>query len=321
MRQLRPTLTSFENGWVVGTDEHGVLLAPVSRSVLGAWVAAVRPRQWVKNLLVLAAPAAAGALGSTSSAMNAVLAVVAFTAAASGVYLVNDAADVDDDRAHPVKCQRPIAAGEISVRSARQVGVLLGCSAMVLAVVVNWPLAIVLAVYVALTTAYSAGLRNVPVVDIVVVAAGFVARGVAGAVAVDAAISGWFISVVSVAAVVIVAGKRVGEMVRVGSAAQRLTLRHYSLRSLTMLIDGGVCLIAAAYLGWAATGGINGDDAQGSGVMMWLSVLPVIVALARYRHVARAGGAATPERLLVTDAVLVAAVVAWCGTFLLGVYW
>jgi decaprenyl-phosphate phosphoribosyltransferase len=201
------------------------------RSPPRALIAATRPRQWVKNLLVLAAPGAAGAFTSVRSSVDAVLAMIAFTAVASGVYLLNDAADVAEDRAHPLKCRRPVAAGEISVAGARWSALVSwwwhgarwirrscggGCARGVRR----------------LNVAYSGGLRSVALADIVIVATGFVLRAVAGGVAVDVPLSGWFVIVVSVTSLMVVAGKRLGEMVTVGTDAGRATLRVYSSRGL-----------------------------------------------------------------------------------------
>ena len=290
------------------------------RSPPRALIAATRPRQWVKNLLVLAAPGAAGAFTSVRSSVDAVLAMTAFTAVASGVYLLNDAADVAEDRVHPLKCHRPVAAGEISVAGARWSALVMVVAGVVIGGFADLAVAGVLAVYAALNVAYSGGLRSVALADIVIVATGFVLRAVAGGVAVDVPLSGWFVIVVSVTSLMVVAGKRLGEMVTVGTNAGRATLRVYSSRGLGGMIDGGAVVLVAAYLVWLATSGV-GEVAGDADWVMWATALPVFAAAARFRQVAHRGGAASPERLLFSDRCLMATSAVWCVLFAVGVYW
>ena len=155
---------------------------------------------------------------------------MAFCLAASGTYLLNDASDVESDRAHPTKRFRPIAAGEVSVSTARGVGVVLLLAAFGVGFLTGWRLPIVVLTYLVLTTTYSLWGKQVPVLDLGMVAAGFVLRTVAGAVAVDVPISVWFFIVASFGSLFVVAGKRHSEMVELGedSARVRSTLGAYS---------------------------------------------------------------------------------------------
>jgi decaprenyl-phosphate phosphoribosyltransferase len=145
----------------------------------------IRPRQWPKNLLVFVAPAAAGVLHLPHDAAVAAGAFVAFCVASSGTYLWNDCLDAEVDRHHPVKRGRPVASGALPVRAATTAGTALVLVAVGAGwLVAGWGLALVLASYVAATAAYSRWLKHVPVVEMAVVAAGFVLRAVAGGVAV-----------------------------------------------------------------------------------------------------------------------------------------
>ena len=110
-------------------------------------VQACRPRQWVKNALVLTAPAAAGIALQPRAALQMLVAVIAFTVAASGIYLVNDAVDVQADRAHAIKRLRPVASGELSVRAARTAALVLLPGALVISALLNWQLLVVVAIY------------------------------------------------------------------------------------------------------------------------------------------------------------------------------
>src|SRR3954447_20838106 len=138
-------------------------------STLGGLLRTARPRQWSKNVLVFAAPAAAGVLGQADQLAKTLIALVCFCFAASGTYFLNDAADIDSDRRHPTKQHRPVAAGVISVRGARVVGVILVLAGIGLGFAATWQLALTVASYVALTTLYSTVLKHVPIVDIVAV--------------------------------------------------------------------------------------------------------------------------------------------------------
>src|SRR5690606_13791274 len=151
-----------------------------------------RPKQWAKNVLVFAAPAAAGVLDNREWALDALAAFVCFCLAAAGTYYVNDARDVEADRRHPTKRHRPVASGVVPVPVAYAGGALLLAAAVGLGWLVNPDLALTLGGYIVLTTAYSSWLKHVAVVDLVAVAAGFVLRAIAGAAATQVPISDWF---------------------------------------------------------------------------------------------------------------------------------
>src|SRR6185312_17304170 len=151
----------------------------VARGVLRT----MRPKQWVKNVLVLAAPFAGGVLFSGGMALELAVAFVAFSLAASGIYLVNDANDVAADRAHPTKRRRPIAAGIVPVKLAFAVAVVLLAAAIAISLLASLQLTVVVGVYVAVQLAYCFWLKHQPVLDICIVASGFLLRAVAGGAA------------------------------------------------------------------------------------------------------------------------------------------
>src|SRR3954466_13011207 len=203
---------------------------PDRPSLISALIRTARPKQWAKNVLVVAAPGAAGVLDNAEPLKQTLIAFVCFCLAASGTYFLNDAADVESDRRHPKKRFRPIAAGQISVGLARTVGVLLIIAAIALSFTARWQLAVTVAGYVVITTLYSLYLKHVAVVDIVAVASGFVLRAVAGAAATGVPISDWFLIVASFGSLFMVAGKRHAERVEIGedAATVRATLGEYS---------------------------------------------------------------------------------------------
>ncbi|HWW44863.1 MAG TPA: decaprenyl-phosphate phosphoribosyltransferase, partial [Acidimicrobiia bacterium] len=158
----------------------------------------VRPRQWLKNLLVFGAPAAAGQLTHRTALLYSLAAFVIFCFAASGTYCLNDVVDREADRRHPVKRHRPVASGEVSVRVAVAIGAVLLAAALAGSAAIGRPrLALVVAIYVGVTVAYSVWLKHEPILDLGAVAAGFVLRAIAGGVATRVPLSNWFIIVAS----------------------------------------------------------------------------------------------------------------------------
>ena len=273
------------------------------RRPFAALLRTARPRHWVKNLLVFAAPGAAGLLTDPSAVAAAAGAFVVFCLAASGTYFLNDAINVEADRVHPTKRRRPVASGVVGVRLAAVVGgaLLLGGIALAL-LLAGWMLASVVAAYAGLQPLYSVWLRNVPVVDLVTVAAGFVLRAIAGAVAVDVPISHWFLLVTSFGSLFLVAGKRSAEHMDLGEqrARHRPTLGDYSLPFLHHVRSVSASVAIGAYCLWAFERG------AGTAAAIWfpLSIIPFMLINLRYIQLLDAGRGGCPEELLLEDRAL-----------------
>jgi decaprenyl-phosphate phosphoribosyltransferase len=283
-----------------------------------ALVRLLRPRQWPKNLLVLAAPFAAGELSEADVAIAAALAFVAFSLVASGVYCLNDARDVEADRAHPTKRTRPIASGEVSVGVGWALGGLLLVAGLALGLLVEPRLLLVLAGYVAVNVAYGLGLKDVPVFDIAAVASGFVLRAVAGGAAVQVPISQWFLIVAGFGSLFVVAGKRSAEHLDLGdeAGAIRTTLTHYSLDYLRFVrtIAAGVCL--AGYCLWAFE---RPEEIGGGEIWYELSIIPFVLGILHYGLRLEQGAGAAPEELALKDRPLQVLGVVWVVLVGLGV--
>jgi decaprenyl-phosphate phosphoribosyltransferase len=291
-------------------------------------VRGTRPAQWTKNLLVFAAPVAAGVITERQMAVDTTLAFVAFCGASAGTYLLNDARDVDADRNHPTKRLRPVASGQVSVASAYVAGVALLVGSVVLGAAVAPALGWTIVGYLALTTVYSFGLKTVPVVDLVAVAAGFVLRAVAGAAATGVPLSQWFLLVTSAGALLMVTAKREAELARhhrsdadPNERPTRAVLESYTPGFLTSVRTMAAGLMLIAYCLWAFEGG-PGDGIEGTGTALWLqlSVVPFAVAVLRYVLLADAGAGERPERLMLTDTVLVASGATWAIIYGYGTY-
>jgi decaprenyl-phosphate phosphoribosyltransferase len=306
----------------------GALTGPATVSpAMPALLRLCRPRQWVKNLLVFAAPAAASVLNERDAALHTIGAFVAFTLVASGTYCVNDVADRHADRDHPTKHRRPVATGEVSVGAALTLGVVLLVAGVVGGLLIQPQLGAVVLAYVAITACYNRWWRHVVIVDLVAIAAGFVLRAIAGAAATDIPISDWFFIVTCFGALFVAAGKRSGEMADLdlleapprgdaGDAApRRATLDAYTPTFLAYLraTCSGVMLVA--YCLWAFE---KAAVADGSIPWFELSIVPMAMAVLRYAFLLDRGEGGTPERLFVEDRELMVFAALWAVVFGLG---
>ena len=287
------------------------------RRRLHAAVATLRPRQWIKNGLVVAAAGAAGALGHDDVPARVAFACVAFCMLASGIYTFNDVRDAAEDRLHPRKRYRPVAAGELDPASALGMGTALMLGAISLCWLVRPLLAVVGGGYVALTISYTMIWRQLPILDVVAIGGGFVLRAVAGGVAAPVALSRWFVLVVSAAAVLIAAGKRYAELRRSDrdSGPRRRVLTSYTPFLLGLIIGASATVALLAYSVWAL-------ELPAVHAIPWrpLTVLPFAACLLRYVALVRGGSGEAPEELLLGDRVLQLAGIAWLVLFALGVH-
>ena len=219
-----------------------------------ALLRACRPRQWSKNLLVLAAPCAAGVIDRPEVAAQVAGAFVVLCLLSSATYLVNDVRDREQDRLHPRKRLRPVAAGEISPRSAVWAAAALALLGVALASAIDPKLGVLGCGYLALTASYSLWWRNVVVLDILAIAAGFVLRALAGGVATDIYLSRWFVIVTACCAIFLVAAKRYAELrEHTTRAPARATLARYSPGRLRLTLAGAAAVAGVAYTSWAFT--------------------------------------------------------------------
>ncbi len=278
-----------------------------------------RPKQWLKNILVFAAPGAAGVLDEGDNLLLTFVAFVSFCFAASGIYIWNDLLDLDADRRHPTKRNRPIASGELSIGVARVAGVVFPIIALALAVATGrWQTVAVVATYIVITIAYTLHLKHVPVVDLVTVAAGFVLRAAAGAVAVDVPMSRWFVLCITFGSLFIVVGKRYAELNEVGEGAgTRATLEVYSVGYLRILLSMSLAGVLISYCVWA----FETSAASGSSWPLYeLSIVPMLMALMRYLLVLEEGGGAAPEEVFANDRLLQLLGLCWVVVYGLAVY-
>jgi len=299
---------------------HGPGAARSGRGAILRWLVAViqtsRPRQWPKNLLVLAAPLAGASLGRDDGAVYALVAIVAFTAASSAVYFVNDVVDADRDRRHPVKRSRPVAAGTLPAAQALALAVVAAGLALASGFLIGAPwLSVAIATYLAVSFLYSLALKHVPLLELACVASGFVLRALGGAAATHVPPSGWFLTVISLGALMVAVAKRRGELSSLGpeAARHRPVMRWYSYRALCAVGRAIAAGIIVSYALWAVSSFGGWREA-------WhlVSVVPLAIALARFDWLSVHGPGRAVEDLIVTDRVMAGAEVAWLVTFALG---
>ncbi len=278
-----------------------------------------RPKQWVKNLLVFAAPGAAGVLSHGSSFVKTCVAFVAFSLAASGTYAWNDARDAEADRRHPKKSRRPVATGAVSVVQAQVFGAVLFVLSLAVSLLASVALTWTVLVYVALTLAYTVRLKQEPVLDLVTVAACYVLRTVGGATATDVRVSTWFLIVAAAGSLFVVTGKRSAEVLRLGpdAAHHRQALAGYTHEFLLYVRGVSSSVAILAYCLWA----FEFSASTGNSVWFQSSIVPFVVGILRYSLLLEGGEGGAPEDLLLSDPVLVAVGVAWAIVFAVAVYY
>jgi 4-hydroxybenzoate polyprenyltransferase len=288
-------------------------LAP-RRGRARAAVAALRPRQWTKNLLLFAGIVFAAKLGDGWRWVDALAAFAAYCAASSAAYLVNDVRDARHDRAHPVKRMRPIARGELGLRAAHT----LAAGLLALAVALVAPLGLgslgFLAAFLALQGAYTLSLKHLVLVDVMAISGLFVVRAAAGAAAVHVRISPWLLLCTALLALFLALAKRRGELVLVGAAATpgRPVLEGYSLA----LVDQLVSIVAACTV---ISYSLYTFTARDSKAMM-VTIPFVVFGVFRYLLlVHRQDLGEEPEEVLLRDVPILLCMAAWavCAALLL----
>ena len=297
------------------TASPGGAPAPRQRNWPVAVLRTARPRQWPKNLLVFAAPLAGATWGRPHGALYALVAAAAFGCASVAVYFVNDVVDAERDRRHPRKRFRPVAAGDLPKSHAVVIGTLAAAAGLAAGIAVRVPLlTAAVGAYLGISFRYSFVLKNIPVVELVFVASGFLLRVLGGAAATHVPPSGWFLVVCSLGALGVAVAKRYTELAGLGPAAigHRPVLRYYrpgALLATQWLIGLGMI---AAYLAWAAG---EHTDAQ-----PWhlLSAIPLAAALIRFAMLTRRHTAAPVEDLLTRNGLMLTCELTWLALFVTG---
>jgi 4-hydroxybenzoate polyprenyltransferase len=280
---------------------------------------ALRPGQWIKNFLVflpfIFAVRVAWDLNHLAPVPGIVLRLVvvflAFCALSSAVYLLNDLMDRKADRLHPMKRYRPIASGKVGTPTVLVSILILGLGGLAALVRVDWVLSIIGLVYLFINVAYSLGVKQVVLVDVLSVSSGYIIRAAAGAVAIEVTPSPWLYATTAAAALFIVLGRRYAEVRLAGedAAHQRSVLRYYAGPFIGQLLTISGTAALVAYTLYT----VQADNLPKNHAMM-LTVPFVTFGLFRYLYLLnRSEVAETPEQLISKDVPLLLSIVCWVG--------
>ncbi|MDD7582963.1 decaprenyl-phosphate phosphoribosyltransferase [Corynebacterium sp. 32222D000AT] len=294
------------------------------KNLADGMVKALRPKQWVKNVLVLAAPAAAGAdaLFHGRVLLDVLLAFVVFCMGASSIYLINDARDVEADRAHPTKRFRPIAAGVLPVQLAYVMAAVLivGAIGLSLLATAGVELALVIAVYIALQLGYCFGWKHMPVIDIALVSSGFMLRTMAGGVAAGIELSQWFLLVAAFGSLFMASGKRYSEILLAESTGAKIrkSLEGYTPTYLRFVWTLAATAVVMSYTLW---GFELSSQAEGvAGIWYQVSMVPFTIAILRYAADVDRGHGGAPDEIALEDRVLQILALLWLACIAMAVY-
>lgn len=270
----------------------------------------MRVYQWTKNALVLMPLVFAQQLMNFDAVARSFLAMLSFCLAASATYIYNDIRDLENDKRHPEKSLRPLPRGDISPAGAGLLGGLLLAASIGLALPLNSSFLWALLVYIGLTVSYSLLLKNVFIVDVIVVALGFVVRAIAGAVAIEVVFSNWLIVCTLFLALFLALGKRRGEIVLLEGQARnhREVLHHYStvfIDQMLLIVAGGALITFTIYTCSAEVVARIGTD------KLYMTLPFVVYGLARYLWLVEHNGTGDPSQVLLKDWPTCAAVLLW----------
>jgi 4-hydroxybenzoate polyprenyltransferase len=296
------------------------LAAAPGRSLALNLLFSLRPGQWSKNLVVFAGLLFGRRLFDADADMRAVGAFVVFCALSGVVYLVNDVADRESDRQHPLKAKRPIASGALPVTTALAAAFVLGFAALAAALVIARPFALVAASYLTLQIAYSGTLKHIVILDVLAIAIGFVLRAVGGAEAVDVEISHWLLVCTILLALFIALAKRRHEITLLAGAAttHRPILGEYSPYLLDQMIGVVTASTLISYIFYTIS-----PETQAKFGTQWLGLtIPFpLYGIFRYLYlVHQREGGGSPADLLLTDRPLLACVALWAAAVALIIY-
>ena len=291
-----------------------------AQSTIGLLIASLRPEQWTKNLLVLAGVVFGGRLLESPALAIALAAFAIFCALSGAIYLFNDVADREADQRHPLKRERPIASGQLPSRTAVTVGIILAAGGIAASSGLGRLFTVVAATYLSAMVLYSVALKHVVIVDVLMIAAGFVLRAVAGAVAVNVPIGHWLLVCTTLLALFLALSKRRHELTLLAEGAMdhRRILEEYSPYLLDQMIGVVTSSTLIAYTVYAT----SPDTAARLGTgKLGLTIPFVLYGIFRYLylvHQKRGGG--SPTAMLLTDRPLLMCVALWAASVIVLLY-
>lgn len=284
------------------------------------YLRALRPHQWIKNGFVFAALVFARRLTDTDAGLRSLVAFAAFCAVASAIYLINDVVDLERDRVHPEKRRRPIASGAVSVRWALGAAVLLAPLGLGAAFSLNGATGAVLAIYCVLNLAYTLRLKNVVLLDVFIIALGFLLRVTSGAFAIEVAISPWLLICTFFIALFMAFCKRRHELESLGDAAasHRGILAHYSTPFLDKMVSALASMTVMSYALYT----IDPRVIERLGTDALVATVPIVLfGVFRYLylvHIRQMGG--SPTEIVLTDRGMQFVILLWLVVAVAAIY-
>lgn len=279
----------------------------------------LRPRQWVKNLLVFAGVFFSHNLLAGGAALRAAGAFAIFCLLSGVVYILNDLADREQDRVHPRKRCRPIASGRLGIRAAARVAVVLGGASLAVSLLLGWRFAAVAVGYLVIQLGYSLWLKRVVIVDVMVVAAGFALRAIAGTVVIGVVISPWLFVCTILLALFLALAKRRHELMTLDAGIEhRAVLADYTPALLDQMMAVATSSTVVTYCLYTIA-----PETVAKFGSHWLILTVPFVLYGVYRYlflVYRREAGGEPERVFFTDAPLLLDVVLYAAAVVLAVY-
>ncbi len=283
----------------------------------------MRPAQWVKNGIIVVAPAAAGVITHADVIRHTVGAFLAFCCVSSAMYIFNDLRDVEADRQHATKRYRAIASGQLPFVVAKTAAIVLLVVGFAIPFALWHPsqLLLVLGLYVVITVNYIVWLKNVAVIELASVTSGFILRAYAGAAASHIDVSTWFLVVISFGALFLVVGKRSSELDSLGEGVTRKVLAQYTSQFLHSALTMSATVVVTGYCLWAFDTSSSGlSSIRHDIVPTRLSVIPVVLAVLYIMQSSQTREAEAPEHLILHNRTIQILFVLWAVALALGTY-
>jgi 4-hydroxybenzoate polyprenyltransferase len=300
------------------SDAHELRAKRASTGFIGAAIQLMRPEQWVKSAFVVIPLFFSGRVDA-GVVVQVLLGAVAFALLSSATYIVNDLCDIEADKQHAKKKFRPLPSGRIGTGAAAALGLLLFASSIAIVVLAGLPARIYLigAIYVAVNLAYSLGLKNMPVLELLMVSSGYVLRLLAGSVIDGEALSSWIIVTTGLVSLMLVVGKRRADIATIDQIGGRLSLKHYSVAYLDQLITMLAGATFVTYLLFC----LSDYAAHRFGMDVTVTAVFVLFGIFRFLQiVSLETGGDSPTDMVLRDAPLRACILLWLAAFFIIIY-
>lgn len=298
-----------------------MLSSSVGLFKISAAIRLLRPQQWVKNLFLFLPIFFAGQFFSHyTGLLHLGLGFFAFSFIASAIYIINDYQDIEEDRRHPVKKYRPLAAGTVSPRLAAGIFALLFITGFAIAYFLDIWFSLVLGLYFIFNLSYSLGLKNFPLIDIFIIALGFLLRTIAGGLVADVPVSQWLMIMVFLLALFLALAKRRDDIVlrMSGGGQMRKSVKNYNLEFLGACLTMVAGIIIVSYIMYTISEEVT--NRLGS-PYIYLTSIFVIAGLMRYLQIAMVeNDSGSPTRILYKDSFIRVTIVSWIISFYILIY-